>query len=122
MDLDRPSTWVKYRTGLCEGCWAGCCRMPVEVKAADLVRLGWADSFEIEEDEALVARKLIKEKRIRSYRASTGLFQLERRPDGSCHLLGEKNLCSIYEKRPEVCRKFPTEMGNRPGFCPARKG
>jgi Fe-S-cluster containining protein len=93
--------------------------MPVEVVASDLVRLGWADEFEISDDPALVSRKLIKQGLIKSYRAGTGLFQLARKPDGACALLGENNLCTTYETRPEVCRKFPVTMGNRLGYCPA---
>jgi uncharacterized protein len=119
--LDRPETWVRYREGLCQGCWAGCCRMPVEVRAPDLVRLGWADALEIEAEPARVARKLQKLGKIRSYRESTGLFQLAPRADGACALLDQKSLCTVYEKRPDVCRKFPKEMGNKPGFCPAKK-
>jgi Fe-S-cluster containining protein len=94
--------------------------MPVEIQAEDLVRLGWADEFEIEEDPARVARKLIKSGLIRSYRASTRLFQIAPRTDGACGMLGPDNRCTVYEKRPGVCRKFPLEMGNRLGFCPAK--
>ncbi len=41
-DPGRPSTWVKYKSGMCEGCRAQCCQLPVEVSAVDLIRLGWA--------------------------------------------------------------------------------
>ena len=93
--------------------------MPVEVLASDLVRLKWADEFEIEEDPGAVARKLIKNGLVRSYRAATGLFQLERRTDGACGLLGADNRCTVYKIRPDVCRKFPLSQGNRLGYCPA---
>ena len=39
VDVDRPETWTRYRSGLCNGCAANCCTMPVEVRLPDLVRL-----------------------------------------------------------------------------------
>ncbi|MBX3041961.1 MAG: hypothetical protein KF789_14740, partial [Bdellovibrionaceae bacterium] len=47
IDIDRPSTWKAYRSGMCTGCFGGCCTMPVEVKLSDLIRLG-----EVTVDEA----------------------------------------------------------------------
>ena len=41
VDVDRCETWTRYKNGLCDSCAANCCTMPVEVKMADLVRLGY---------------------------------------------------------------------------------
>ena len=118
-DKDRPSTWKSFRESLCSDCRANCCTMPVEVKWMDLLRLGW-----ITEDETSpkkVAKKLLKEKKIISFRAGEGLYTLSRRPNGDCFLLNEKTrLCAVYHIRPEVCRSFPA-IGPRPGFCPYEK-
>jgi uncharacterized protein len=35
-----------------------------------------------------------------------------------CIYLGADRRCTVYEKRPEVCRQFP-RIGPRPGWCPA---
>jgi uncharacterized protein len=120
-DKDRPSTWIKYRHGMCEGCYGSCCTMPVEVTAADLVRLGIASQDEVEASCRKLAKRLIKEKFVFSYREGTDLFMLASRPNGDCIFLNEKTrLCTRYSVRPDVCRKFP-EIGPRPGFCPVLK-
>ncbi len=121
-DPQKPSNWKAYKKGMCEGCWAGCCTLPLEVSAYDLIRLGV-----ITEDEAAVslkkvAKKLSKEGVIQSYRANSGLFIIEQRGGRDCIFLDEKTRqCTVYEKRPEVCRTFP-KIGPRPGFCPVGKG
>lgn len=116
----RPSFWIKYTKGLCKGCWAGCCTLPVEVSAADLIRL----ELITEEEAALslkqVAKKLFKQKVIQAYQAKSQLFVLEQRSGRDCIFLGKDRLCTVYEKRPEVCRSFP-KIGPRPGFCPHSK-
>ena len=118
IDKDKPWTWVKYRTGLCQGCYGSCCTMPVEVNASDLIRLGAATLDEVEISPRKLAKRLIKEKIIFSYREGTDLFMLSSRPNSDCLYLDFKTrLCTVYEKRPDVCRKFP-EIGPRPGFCP----
>lgn len=120
-DAQRPSEWIKYRTGMCKGCWGGCCTLPVEASAVDLIRLGL-----ITEDEAAVslkkvARRLESEGMIQAFVARTQLFVLEQRHGRDCIFLHPKTrLCTVYEKRPEVCRQFP-KIGPRPGFCPQTK-
>jgi Fe-S-cluster containining protein len=75
------------------------------------------------EDEALwsarkIARKLESQKLIQSFRASTMKFTLAQRINSDCIFLDETTrLCTIYDKRPDVCRNFP-EIGPRPGWCP----
>jgi Fe-S-cluster containining protein len=122
VSIDRPSTWVPFTSPkLCEGCFAGCCTLPVETSASDLIRLGI-----LSEDEACVSlkkafRRLHKEGLVRSYHAPTGLFILEQRHGRDCVFLDTKTRrCTVYEKRPEVCRRFP-KIGPRPGYCPKTK-
>jgi uncharacterized protein len=119
-DVDRPSEWIRYRQALCNGCWAGCCTMPVEVTAQDLVRLGVATEDEARASLKKLAKRLMKEGVVKSYRAGTGLFMLEQKQNRDCVFLGENRLCTVYEKRPDVCRKFPS-VGPRPGFCPGQR-
>ena len=117
-DKDKPWTWVRYKAGMCEGCYGSCCTMPVEVLADDLVRLGVASSDEVETSKKKLAKRLIKEKIVQSYREGTDLFMLASRPNGDCRYLHpQTRLCTVYEQRPGVCRKFP-EVGPKPGFCP----
>lgn len=117
-DPQRPSTWIPYRKGLCEGCWGGCCTLPVEVSAADLIRLELATEEECAVSLKQVAKRLEKEGMIQAFSQKTQVFVLEQRSGRDCIFLGEKDrLCTVYDKRPEVCRKFP-KIGPRPGFCP----
>jgi Fe-S-cluster containining protein len=120
VEIDFPSTWVKFKPALCEGCFAGCCTLPVEVNAADLLRLGLVGEDEITGSLKKVARRLIKEGWVASFRARTGLFTLAE-VRGGCVFLDTQRRCTVYEKRPDVCRKFPLEVGPRVGFCPAQK-
>ena len=61
VDVDRLDTWTRYRNGLCTGCVANCCTMPVEVRLPDLVRLQLVDAFEAEhEAPKQIARRLAK--------------------------------------------------------------
>ncbi len=94
--------------------------MPVEVKFHDLVRLGALTP----DDEFSSRRKLLnrlkREGIIQSYREGTANFMLTQRPNGDCVFLDARTrLCTVYDRRPEVCRKFPESMGIRPGYCPA---
>ncbi|MBY0470443.1 YkgJ family cysteine cluster protein [bacterium] len=119
MDPQRPGEWRKYKTGMCEGCWAGCCTLPVEVSVSDLIRLGLATEDEAAESQKKIARRLEKEGIIQSYRAHSQLFILQQRNGRDCIYLNKNRLCTVYDKRPEVCRKFP-KIGPRPGYCPVR--
>lgn len=118
-DKDRPSTWKVFRKGMCDGCNAGCCTMPVEVKIEDLLRLGIVSEDEAQGSIKKLVKRLSQARILKSYRDSTGLFMLEQRINGDCIFLDEKSrLCTVYEKRPETCRNFP-EIGPRPGWCPS---
>lgn len=117
VDYARPSTWLRYKKGMCEGCSAGCCHLPVEVNAMDLVRLELTTEFDIAQSLNGVAKKLIKSRIVRSFHQKTQIFILEQKADNSCIFLGKNALCTVYERRPNVCRQFP-KIGPRPGFCP----
>lgn len=100
-----------------------CCRLPVEVTLEDLVRLGLVTEGTPAERKSSkkIARELIKAGKVSQYRVSLDLFQLAQRPDGDCvYLHAQKRVCTVYEQRPTVCRRFP-EIGPRPGFCPSQR-
>lgn len=95
--------------------------MPVEVTLNDLIRMGLVEKDETEGSIKKIAKKLIKDKHVVSYRQGTGLFMLAQKTNRDCIFLNsDTRLCTVYEKRPEVCRKFPS-IGPRPGYCPASK-
>lgn len=116
-DVQRPSTWMKYKKNLCEGCWSGCCTLPLETSAFDLIRLGLITEDEAASSLKKVARRLLKEGIIQAFQAKSQLFVIEQRNGRDCIFLGKDRLCTVYEKRPEVCRSFP-KIGPRPGYCP----
>jgi Fe-S-cluster containining protein len=93
--------------------------LPLETSAYDLIRLGVISEDEAASSLRKAAKKLSKEGIIQSYHANSGLFIIEQRANGDCIFLDEKTRrCTVYERRPEVCRTFP-KIGPRPGFCPA---
>ncbi len=120
-DKDKPWTWVPYKDGLCNNCYGSCCTMPVEVTSEDLVRLELASQDEIDQSTKKVAKRLMKEGVLSSYRDGTGLFMMTQRPNGDCYFLDLKTrLCKVYAKRPGVCRQFPS-IGPKPGSCPYKQ-
>src|SRR4051812_12082488 len=117
-DPGRLSTWTPYRPSACGSCLAGCCRLPVEATAKDLVRLGLLTADEAGGSLKKVARRLTSQGIVHSFRATTGLFTLAQTPGGDCIYLGPVDRrCTRYDQRPDVCRRFP-EVGPRPGYCP----
>lgn len=117
---DLPSTWLPYRESACATCRAVCCQLPLEVRAPDLVRLGLATADEAVAPKRL-GKRLVREGVVRSFRAATGLFLLEQKPNGDCRFLGDDRRCTVYERRPDTCRDFPAKVGPRVGFCPYKK-
>lgn len=119
VDVDRPDTWTRYRAGLCNGCAANCCTMPLEVQLPDLVRLGLVDPFEAEHvAPKLIARRLLKARLVDHYSPRHELFTMARRADGDCSFLdAATRLCTVYERRPETCRLHPQTKSPRPGYC-----
>lgn len=121
IDKDRPSSWVPHRESLCSGCHAQCCAMLLEVTGEDLVRLEVCTSDELRSSPKKLFKRLRKERVAMSYRHGTGLFMLQSKANGDCQFLdSQTRLCTVYAKRPDVCRNFPS-IGPRPGFCPARR-
>ncbi|MGZ3694849.1 MAG: YkgJ family cysteine cluster protein [Bdellovibrionota bacterium] len=118
VDQDRPSTWKPYKSQNCASCQATCCTMPVEVNVQDLVKIGVISEDEAQGSLKKVARRLQSEGLVKNYRTATGLFMLEQKNGRDCVFLGKDRLCTVYEKRPGVCRGFPAIQGPRIGFCP----
>jgi Fe-S-cluster containining protein len=118
-DIDRPSTWTSYKPSFCVKCTAGCCQLPVEMTLRDLVRMGCLTEDEALESPRKIARKLQSQGIVKDVRVRTMLFTMRQKPNRDCLYLGPDRLCTIYDKRPEVCRRFPS-IGPRPGWCPAR--
>lgn len=118
-DKDRPSTWKRYDESNCLKCKANCCSMPVEVKVSDLINIGIATQDEVDNSIKKLAKRLKKEGYISSYREGTEFFMLTQKPNSDCYFLDSKTrLCTIYNKRPETCQKFPSQIGTRVGYCP----
>ncbi|MBY0370322.1 YkgJ family cysteine cluster protein [bacterium] len=120
VDVGRPSTWLRYKQSMCQGCHGLCCTLPVEVSVADLQRMELITADEVRWSVRKIAKKLIDQGVVRSFRVRTGLFTLEQRPNGDCVVLDKNRLCVLYERRPQVCRMFPA-LGPRPGFCPSKR-
>lgn len=95
--------------------------MPVEVKLSDLVRLGLVAESETGGSIKKIANRLKKEGFVSSYRHGTDLFMLTQKANRDCIFMNsETRLCTRYEKRPDVCRDFPS-IGPKPGWCPAQR-
>lgn len=112
---------MRYRAGLCEGCWSGCCTLPVEVSLHDLMRL---ELVTPEEASILspkeISHKLMRSKVIQGFSQKTQIFVLAQKYGRDCLFLDADRRCTVYEKRPEVCRQFP-KIGPRPGYCPGAR-
>lgn len=119
-DPDRLDTWVRYQNGLCRGCHATCCTLPVEVRLDDLIRMELVDPFERDEPPKVVAKRLTKAGVVERFNQKLGLFTLTRLSNGDClYLEPRTRLCRIYAKRPDTCRNHP-HIGPRPGHCAYR--
>ncbi len=95
--------------------------MPVEVSLSDLIRL---ELITPEEASLLppkqIAKRLLAQKWIQAHQPKSQLFVLEQQQGRDCIFLDSDRRCTVYEKRPEVCRQFP-KIGPRPGFCPSSR-
>ena len=120
-ELDRLETWAKYHNGLCNGCYASCCTLPVEVRIKDLIRLGVVDAFEAEEPATKqIAKRLIKEGIVQRFHQKLGIFTLAQMSNDDCLYLDSKTRrCTVYANRPDTCRNHP-QIGPRPGYCAYR--
>ncbi len=117
-NIEKPGTWVRYKNGLCETCWAGCCTLVVETTHDDMIRLGLTDEWEIENCLKDLVKRLKKEKVIKRYNAKTGKYVMEQHRGSDCIFLDKNRRCRDYKNRPDVCRNHPVEAGPRKGFCP----
>lgn len=118
VDVDDPKTWIKYCKGLCRTCTGTCCSLPVEARLSDLVRMEVVDPFEAEvEAPKQIAKRLKKAGIIQHFNFKESKFTLAQRANNDCNYLDQKTrLCTIYDKRPDICRNHP-RIGPRPGFC-----
>lgn len=91
--------------------------MPVEVSVNDLIRLEVMTEDEAVTNLSKSARRLKSAGILKSYRGRNLVFILEQRPNGDCIFLDKERRCTVYEKRPEICRQFP-KIGPKPGHCP----
>lgn len=120
-DIDKMYTWRKYRDGLCDGCMANCCKLTLELKVEDLVKMGIIDEFTAGEPLKKIAKTLKKEGFIRLFNLRTETFTLAQRENSDCILLDpETRKCTIYDNRPDTCLNHP-EVGPRPGYCAYEK-
>lgn len=117
VDLSRIDTWQPYKKGMCEQCEAWCCRLPVEVRMPDLLRLGLVSEFEAGEPAKDVARRLVKERIVAHFNYRECVFTLAQHSSGDCLYLDRSTRrCTVYDRRPDTCRQHP-QKGPRPGFC-----
>lgn len=118
VDVDRLETWSLYKRGMCDICKANCCTMPLEAQLSDLVRLALVDPFEAEHvAPKLIARRLLKLHLVDHYNAKQQIFTIARRANGDCRFLdAQTRRCTVYDKRPQICRLHP-QKGPKPGWC-----
>lgn len=116
-DVNRLETWARYHQSLCRSCRGTCCSLPVEVQVRDLVRMGLIDAFDAEEEPKRLAKRLMKDGVIEHFNHKHARFTLTRLANGDCLFLDQKTrLCTVYEGRPDTCRRHP-QVGPRPGYC-----
>ena len=117
-DLDNTGTWTQFRKKLCASCQAWCCRLPVEVRLDDLIRLGLLSEFDRPEELKILYQRLHKAGIVEHLHQKSGKFTLSRRANGDCLYLGTGDRrCQVYQQRPDTCRNHP-QIGPRPGYCP----
>lgn len=120
VDIYQPKTWVRYKPSNCTKCMAGCCSLPLKVDSEDLYHMGFLKMEEVNGPLKRIANRLIKQGIIRSYSDRTGLFLVQRHKNNDCIFLGANRLCTIYDRRPYVCRSYP-KYSVREGYCPYKK-
>lgn len=91
--------------------------MPLEVSLPDLIRLGFVEPEEAIQDLTSIAKKLKKAKIIQRFHPKKMVFVIAQKKNKDCIFLDQNRRCTVYSKRPEICRQFP-KIGPKPGFCP----
>ncbi|MFM8269349.1 MAG: YkgJ family cysteine cluster protein [Pseudomonadota bacterium] len=110
--------WTKFKPSLCRSCFATCCHdMPLEVSVADLVRLELVEEEEAAQGLKPIATRLKKQKIIQTFHPKKMVFVIAQKKNKDCIFLDENRRCTVYSKRPEICRQFP-KIGPKPGSCP----
>ena len=92
--------------------------MPVEVSVPDLVRLDLMTGHQAASDPEAAARELTAAGWLGG-QAGPLVWVLAQKESGDCIFLNESRRCTVYDKRPEICRRFP-RIGPKPGHCPYR--
>ena len=117
MAIDDPKTWRPYNKKMCDSCSANCCTLLVEINSEDLIRLGFASLWEVQHSLKQLVKGLKKDQIIKRYNSKTGKFVLTQNADGTCVFLDRNCRCSVYDRRPQVCREHPAISGPRTGYC-----
>jgi len=91
--------------------------MPLEVSLPDLIRLGLVKKEEAIQELGTIANRLKKQKIIQKFHPKKMVFVIAQKKNKDCIFLDENRRCTVYLKRPEICRQFP-KIGPKPGFCP----
>ncbi len=117
-NIKKPSSWPKYKKGMCDTCMAGCCMLIIEVTHDDLIRLKLTDAWEIENCLKDLIKRLKKLKIIKRYNSKNGKFIFGKKKSSDCIFLDNNRRCMEYKNRPEVCRNHPVIVSPKKGFCP----
>lgn len=118
VDRAKPGTWVKFKTGLCESCWASCCHdMPLQVSVSDLCRLELTTEKAVASNLPAEISRLKKARVLKQDQPEEFIYILEQQPNKDCIYLGSDRTCTVYHRRPEICRRFP-RLSPNPGHCP----
>jgi uncharacterized protein len=91
--------------------------MPVEVSVPDLIRMGHLTEMDAVTGLSKAAKRLMDDGIVTEYRRSSSIFILKQKKNGDCIYLDDERRCTIYFKRPQICREFP-KIGPKPGSCP----
>ena len=81
--------------------------------------MGFLELTEVTGPLKRIASRLKREGIVKSFNAHTQVFVLAQKNGSDCIFLDENRRCTIYERRPHVCREFPNNSA-RPGFCPGQ--
>ena len=121
MIISRPKSWLRFKPSLCKSCVANCCKnWPVEVSIPDLIRLELLSEEESIRDLDKAIKRIQKQGLLKKFRKKDMVGVLEHKPNKDCIFLDENERCTVYSKRPRICREFP-KIGARPGYCPYEK-
>lgn len=94
--------------------------MPVEVSVPDLIRLKLVTAEEASSELRNAVKRLAAAGIIRRPKTNALIYILRQKKNRDCLFLDAKRRCTVYERRPEICRQFP-KIGPRPGHCPYRE-